>query len=107
MGQNIYEQIDVTAAAGKEAILPIFTSTTQVKRKLIRLTCNNVTATIDILVYDEREKIGDVPCDVQGVIEKWLDYDREIIVGHQLLVGLRNGTGASVTIAFCVESEIG
>ena len=103
----IYQNIDVTAAAGAEAFVNVFTSEAKQKRKLLAITCNNVTALIDLLVYDERELIADIPADCQGLIEKWIEFDRPIEIGHQLKVGHRNGTGGGVTVAFLIESEVG
>ena len=103
---RIFEQIDVTAGAGLEVTLPIFTSTAEVKRKLIKLTCNTVVATLDVMVYDERECICDFPADSIALVNEWIIFDREIKVGHRLLVGFRNGTGGALTQNFTVESEI-
>lgn len=102
----VYQNIDVLAAASKEAFIPVFTSSAKQKRKLLAITCNNVTATIDLLVKDERETIADIPADVQAVIEKWINFDRDIDIGNTLSVGHRNGTGAPVTVAFCVKSDV-
>lgn len=102
----VYLQKDVTAAAGKEAFADVFTSTTEQKYKLLSVTCNNVTATIDLLIKDERETIADIPADVKAIGDKWIDFDRDIKIGNKLAVGQRNGTGASVTVAFCLKVDI-
>lgn len=102
----IYEQIDVTAAAGLENLEVAFTSSSKQKYKLLGITINNVASTVDLLVQDERETIADIPVDVKGIIEKWIDFDRDIEVGHQLSVGLRNGTGGSITLAICLKCDI-
>ena len=108
MGNRVYEQIDATEAvgAGAESFSLIFTSTDEQPRKLIRIKSNNATALVDILVRDERETICDAPVDSLPLTDNWLVFDREIKVGNQLNVGIRNATGGGVTVAILVESEI-
>ena len=108
MGKRIYEQIDVTEAvgAGAEAFGLMFTSTDEQPRKLVRIKSNNVTALVDILVRDERETICDAPVDALPLTENWLVFDRDIEVGNQLNVGIRNASCGAITAAILVESEI-
>jgi len=103
---RIYEQVDVSALTLTEATGIIFTSTEEVPRRLKRITTNNATATIDLLVYDDRELICDLPLDADGIVNNWIDFDRDIKPGHQVKVGHRNGTGGTVVVAICAESEI-
>jgi len=106
MSKRIYEQVDVTAGAGVEVSEVIFTSTQEVPRTLKRICTNAATATVDLVVYDGREKIGDIPLDGIGLVESWVDFDRPIEVGSQVKVGLMNGTGGAITYPILVESEV-
>ena len=107
MAEIIYDQADVSVTAGNEGSTVVFTSTPEEPRTLLAVSCNNVTATIDMLIYDEREKIADVPLDIKPLADKWLDIPRIINSGNQLKVGHRNGTGGTVSVAFSIKSEIG
>ena len=107
MGKRIYEQVDVTAGAGATVYELLYTSTAEEPRKLKRISVNINTALCDLLVVDEREDIGDIPLDAKPLTDKWVDFDRDIQVGHQLQIGLRNGTGGGVTMVALIESEVG
>lgn len=98
---RLYEQIDVTAADGTDETSVAFTSTRTVPRTLEKVQVNNTSADLDLLIYDEREKIADIPCDINPFADKWIEVDRAIEQGHELKVGIRNNTGASVTAAIC------
>ena len=103
----IYDKASVTVAAAAEGTVTVFTSTDEEPRKLIGISTNNVTALVDLLVYDEREKIADVPADVKALTQDWLVFNRPIKVGNQLKVGIRNGTGGGLTPVFSVKTEVG
>lgn len=107
MPEKIYDNATVTVGAGLEGTVLVFTSTDEEPRKLISVSTNNVTALVDILVYDEREMIADVPADVKALTQDALLFDRDIKVGNQLKVGIRNGTGGGLTPVFSVCSEVG
>ena len=103
---KIYQQIDVVVAASKLNAEVIFTSTTKVPRKLLRVWSVHKTATNDLIVYDENQIIADCPCDMLPTDNPFLDFDRDVIDGHQIKVGFREGAAAGHTAAICVVSEI-
>lgn len=102
----IYEQVTVTVAAGAEGLEDVFESTSVVKRKLVKLSVNATTADVDLLVRDDREDIADIPIDTLAIADTWIEFNRDIIEGHTLAAGFRNGTAGGVTIDICVCSEI-
>ena len=107
MAEKIYDKASVLVGAGAEGTVTVFTSTDEEPRKLVSISTNNVTDLVDLLVYDEREKIADVPADVKSLTNLPLVFDRPINVGNQLKVGIRNGTGGALTPVFSVCTEVG
>ena len=107
MAEKIYDKASVLVGAGAEGTVTVFTSTDEEPRKLVSISANTVTADVDIIVYDEREKIADVPADVKSLTQDAILFDRPINVGNQLKVGIRNGTGGALTPVFSVCTEVG
>jgi len=103
----IYDNATVTVAAALEGTVSVFTSTDEEPRKLLAISTEMVTAAVDILVYDEREKIADIPADVKALTQDWIVFDRPIKVGNQLKVGIRNGTGGPLSPVFSIKTEVG
>ena len=102
----IYEQLDVTAADGDSTVDVAFTSTNELRRTLKMVQINDNSSDLDLLVYDERELIADIPCDINPFNDKWIEFDRPIEVGHQVKLGIRNNTGGSVTAAISYATNI-
>lgn len=103
---KLYEQVDVTVTANSSNTEVIFTSTTKVPRTLLRVWSTHKTASNDLLVYDDREIIADVPCDMLPVQTPFIDFERKIKDGNQVKVGFREGAGAGHTAPIVVVSEI-
>lgn len=103
---RIFQQVDVVCVASKITTSNIFTSTPEVPRTLIKLWSLHKTANDDLVVYDDRELIVDIPVDMLPSTDDKVELNRKIKHGNVVRVGFREGNAATPTGAIVVESEI-
>jgi hypothetical protein len=97
--------LDVTYAAGAEAVVDALTSTPNVKRTVVSLIPQQ-TASVDLVAYVDTDQIVAVPSNLLGVYtDPRILINRELSVGETFKVGYRDGADSGQTKFVVVEYE--
>jgi len=101
-----YKYVTVTVGAGSEGTTGGIIST-QTEPKRIHYIVSSLSAdNIDLLVYQERIKLADIPVDVLNSQQRLLELELDLPVGQTLYVGFRNKTGSSITGDIAIAYEV-
>ena len=97
MPAYLYDQIDVTVANYAEGQSELVLKPTNVVRHLDAINTLIRTATVDLLVNIDRQRIIDIPTTTIRSDFEYSPLDRDLNPGEKLLVGFRNNSGGAIT----------
>ena len=101
-----YKYVTPTVGAGAETTIVGITSTQSEPKRIHYLVSGQSADSIDLLVYQERMKLVDIPVDVLSTIQRVVELELDIPVGQSLYVGFRNKTASSISGDIAIAYEV-
>jgi hypothetical protein len=101
-----YKYVTPTVTAGAETTIVGITSTQSEPKRIHYLVSGLSADNIDLLVYQERMKLVDIPVDVLNTQQRVVELELDIPVGQSLYVGFRNKTGSSISGDIAIAYEV-
>jgi len=95
---------DVTRTANGEKLEEIIQGRSDIKRRLVRATFEQVNATY-FRVYVDQDKIVDIASENNALDYQWLEIDRDLENGEVVKVGFYDEIGASAAQHVAVQIE--